>query len=1244
MKKNKRMPRTANTLPAPILEQPEEKLNKFLVSQGFNRGDINGVKNGLHPIHRAAQLNNVEILRILLEKGVDVNCVAIIYPTQNIIDKHSIKNKVNIRDNIPQFDCLTPLHMATHGGHIETVQFLLSNNANVNAVTNTGETALMYAAERGHNSILILLLKAGASIEQKNSSGLSALWVAIGSRRIEAVKILGKRACAEDKYRALRMAVLSEKEEMFNQLVKDKDLNVNASPQNESPLLHVAVLNGKYKMAAALLRSKALIDQTDKQGTTLLHTVVTTQDLEAVKFLLKHKAGVNIPAPKNITALHVATEIGNMEIMQLLLENKANVEAQMSPNGYTPLHTASQKGKLEMVHILLEKGANVNAHAAEGETPLHLACQHGKSDPRLIKMILEYSPDIEAQATGSKLTPLHIASIYGTSIIVNMLIHAGANVSARTTGNDTPLSLAIFSREGGLPSFTPPPDENIHIIQSLVESGADLSAISTIPQKQRLNTLLIQYEMLQKFIRNSEWSNIRALNRISLPRQDRADLLKTTLAKYILNLEKSKIEEIFQQIKENFTPVNIFFENGNLYVTFNDAIQAQDFLKVMLLLSNSKQIQQEDTIIRLQYPFSLEATYYTERQKAFKQRIEELKHLLKSSHWQINTLIQEEDDFIEIFFTKDQKNIEVAADSFSIKNDKKGIILRLPTIVLQKPCGKRAQVIVQEIRKTLENEYKKHQEKQNLVAHKTMQAEQEGRAQQEKERRKQEEERDKQAEKEKEIELSRRKEETRKKRIVTTGENTFVDDSSAMHFEEMPLHQAVCRGDIEEIKTSLKSGVDINVKNGEGNTPLHLAAISEQAVVFNFLLKQQSINISLENNEGKTALQIAEEKLLIIDLPPCFQPIAPIEGISKLLEDDSHTIRQGPAPIPALLLYEKDDRDPATASRMLVRQEESIQTKPTDKQTGKKKEKKQKAPSSNRFFSVQLSIAYNGEKGLRDIQDKINFSLIENFYHDIIKFYELTNYVISGLIHLRSIISQANLPFKNKFIRSISIIRNALVHNQTEDAELDFTADFLRSLADFVKHFNLQHITLKPGCDFLAGQISLLKGQKLTDVQPTARSFCEEKITQHIQCLEKIYTKVNEISKKLNKNPFTVLQSYPELQEAAAEIISKVFEYYNRCSKLLPALKGLEMEMKEFRNRQYHETDERALPGGVEFSITPNSSGKVFKLLEKLITLYSQQKTYSNPVSFSQAFFSNSIASHSSSSGSASSTLSTNLS
>lgn len=72
-----------------------------------------------------------------------------------------------------------------------------------------------------------------------------------------------------------------------------------------------------------------------------------------------------------------------------------------------------------------------------------------------------------------------------------------------------------------------------------------------------------------------------------------------------------------------------------------------------------------------------------------------------------------------------------------------------------------------------------------------------------------------------------------------------------------PLHTAVIEGNIEDARTLVQEGADVNAANEQGNTPLHFAATAGSAD-FASLLVTNGADKSVKNKDGQTPMDVAK--------------------------------------------------------------------------------------------------------------------------------------------------------------------------------------------------------------------------------------------------------------------------------------------------------------------------------------------------------------------------------------------------
>lgn len=142
------------------LREPSPRVARELIA--WPHTDVNiRTDQGETPLMLAALTNQLELARLLIARGADVNQTG-----------------------------WTPLHYAATNGHLEMIGLLLDNSAYIDAESPNGSTPLMMAARYGSPQAVKLLLEQGADPNLRNQLGLTALDFARQGGRPDSIEIL----------------------------------------------------------------------------------------------------------------------------------------------------------------------------------------------------------------------------------------------------------------------------------------------------------------------------------------------------------------------------------------------------------------------------------------------------------------------------------------------------------------------------------------------------------------------------------------------------------------------------------------------------------------------------------------------------------------------------------------------------------------------------------------------------------------------------------------------------------------------------------------------------------------------------------------------------------------------------------------------------------------------------------------------------------------------------------------------
>jgi len=180
-------PEFKNNLLAGAIRCGRIDLVKNLIDEGVDI-DVE-YQDGWTTLPLAALCNHTEIVEFLTNRGADVSES---YrdgwsPLHSAVEKGNVGmvkflvgQEVSIHEDI--------MSLAIVGGHIEIVEFLVEEGANVNAVYEHGCTPLFLAAAVGHIGMMEALLSKEASIDMVDKNGHVLLYHAIRTSKVDVYK------------------------------------------------------------------------------------------------------------------------------------------------------------------------------------------------------------------------------------------------------------------------------------------------------------------------------------------------------------------------------------------------------------------------------------------------------------------------------------------------------------------------------------------------------------------------------------------------------------------------------------------------------------------------------------------------------------------------------------------------------------------------------------------------------------------------------------------------------------------------------------------------------------------------------------------------------------------------------------------------------------------------------------------------------------------------------------------------
>lgn len=356
-------------------------LTDSLISLIIEKGaeiDSRDSSNKRTPLHYAVAYDRYTVIKQLLERKADVSARGSdgLTPLMLSVKKLSSGDKnaadtfrllkqsgADINDKHP--GGMTILSTTIHDGDFDVAEFLIKQNADINACNDDGSTPLIQSLIGNKNiKFLRFMIENGADVNMHDkANGSSPLHYAVNIGDVEMLECVCEKARNIDSKNNDGLTPLC--------LVYSKWLMEKTDIDHKS-------------MFGLLVTKGADINQTYDNGDPILLDAVKRKKMDIVQYVVSLDADINIADGDGLTFLVASIQSlknsAEKSTFIKFLIDKGIDPKQKDANNRTPLHHAVEKEDIETVKLLLGNGANKDVKDNDGITPLGIACLNNRKD------------------------------------------------------------------------------------------------------------------------------------------------------------------------------------------------------------------------------------------------------------------------------------------------------------------------------------------------------------------------------------------------------------------------------------------------------------------------------------------------------------------------------------------------------------------------------------------------------------------------------------------------------------------------------------------------------------------------------------------------------------------------------------------------------------------------------------------------------------------------------------------------
>ncbi|CEJ90318.1 hypothetical protein VHEMI06109 [[Torrubiella] hemipterigena] len=390
--------------------------------------DISAVAHRQHTaLEHAVTGRHFDMLELLIGRGASESAGDVAHALRISVSltfvqaaEFLIKNGANV--NEMRYGCGV-LHLAAEAGNLVMIELLLRHGANISARVPYGKTPLLYAIDANQPAAVEALLAAGADIEEphRDDYGCRPLGFAACRGHDEIVRILldhGADMEARNSVDATAVVSLATEGHVSTmQLLLERGADASSRTSLGYNALEAATCDDDLEMVRLLLQDNIHRPQPKLQLHEAFYWACNGGRVAMVELFIEQGCNAATDGlPSGLLAMHGAMFSGNAELIDFLLEqDEADIDCRTAL-GRTPLFEAAEGGKLPMVEYLLLRNADPAAKDVYQAAPIFAAMRSGHLEA--VELLVEACPESLLWVDGFGRTPVQWAELTGPEQLV----------------------------------------------------------------------------------------------------------------------------------------------------------------------------------------------------------------------------------------------------------------------------------------------------------------------------------------------------------------------------------------------------------------------------------------------------------------------------------------------------------------------------------------------------------------------------------------------------------------------------------------------------------------------------------------------------------------------------------------------------------------------------------------------------------------------------------------------------------